>query len=158
MAKNSKFGPMERFLVHFGPFWRGQILVDLAGQQTPSLWCGAPDPPPHWCGHQTTPYGVGTRPPPGAPHQTPPPLDGHKFDPKVSEASVAHRVESHFKNEVNSRFGPPPYFDGPANFILFSLFPKEIHFPIGKKKKSKKKMTSRRRRRRGKKIFFFFFF
>ena len=43
MAKNSKFGPMEQFLVHFGPFWRGQILVDLAGVQTP-LRCGALDP------------------------------------------------------------------------------------------------------------------
>ena len=56
-------------------------------------------------------------------------------------------MESHFKNEGIYRFGPPPpYFDGPVNFFrnFFSLFPKEIRFPVGKKKK-------RRRRRRKKK-------
>ena len=54
MAKNSKFGRMEQFLVHFGPFWRGQILVDLAGLQTPPLVrdtilpSGAPHQTPLW--------------------------------------------------------------------------------------------------------------
>ena len=49
----------------------------------------------------------------------------------------ALRVESHFKNEGIYRFGPPPYFDGPVNFFrfFFSLFPKEIRFPVEKKKK-----------------------
>ena len=62
MAKNSKFGPREQFLVHFGPFWRGQILVDFAGLQTP----------PPGAGYQTPPLVRGTRPPPsGAGHHTP---------------------------------------------------------------------------------------
>ena len=32
----------------------------------------------------------------------------------------------------------PPYFDGPVNFFrfFFSLFPKEIRFPVGKKKEA----------------------
>ena len=70
MAKNSKFGPMEQFLVHFGPFWRGQILVDLVGLQTPH---------PSGAGHQAPLSLVwGTRPPSGAPHQTPH-LDAQHF-------------------------------------------------------------------------------
>ena len=75
------------------------------------------------------------------------------------------RVESHFKNEVNSRFGPPPISMDLLIFFrfFFSLFPKEIHFPIEKKEEKKEapqapknKMTLRRRRHRGKKIYFFF--
>ena len=63
MAKNSKIGPMERFLVHFGIFWRGQLLVDLAGQQTPPSPGAGQTPPPYGAGRQT--HGAG--------HQTPPP-------------------------------------------------------------------------------------
>ena len=40
--------------------------------------CGSTDPPPSGAGHQTPPIWC------AAPD--PPPLDGHKFDPKVSEA------------------------------------------------------------------------
>ena len=69
MAKNSKFGSMEQFLVHLGPFWRGQILVDPvdpAGHQTHPHsgeghqtlpWCAAPDPPPIWCAAPDPPSG-----------------------------------------------------------------------------------------------------
>ena len=78
MAKNSKFGPMEQFLVHFGRSDFGRS-------------CGAPDPPAG-AGPQTPLWGATPDPPPPLVRRTRPPLDGHKFDPKVSEASGAHRV------------------------------------------------------------------
>ena len=94
MAKNSKFGTMEQFLVHFGPFWRGQILVDLAGLQTPHLMWGIR--PPSDAGHHTPHLMRGINLPPDAAHQTPPPSDaphqtpppeGHKFSQKSQRLS-----------------------------------------------------------------------
>ena len=49
MAKNSKFDPIEQCTMHFGTFSRSQILVDLAGLQTP--------PSRYDAGHQTPPSG-----------------------------------------------------------------------------------------------------
>ena len=56
MAKNSKFGPMKQCTVHFGPFWRSQILVDLAGLQTPPRYDeGYQTPPLYDTGHWIPP-------------------------------------------------------------------------------------------------------
>ena len=53
---------MEQCTVHFGPFWRGQILVDL---------CGPTDPPHYDWGTRPPTYNVGLDTPSGVPHQTP---------------------------------------------------------------------------------------
>jgi len=58
----------------------------------------------------------------------------------------------------------PTYFDGPVIFfrLCFSLFPKEIRFPV--KKKKKKKRRRKKKLCRGaagaeeKNIFYYFFF